>query len=231
MGLRRWDSLLESALGDSRALLLAVVGAVVVCLTGMHPHLHPALRPNWHTRMQVLQVAQQALGMAEARAALVATAPYTKEAVRRLLASSMAAAPAMHAALQHVNHPVGMLMAPPAALPKRGQEAAMANFVAAGVAMLNGERYEDAVKGAFRARENAAGGAWDPSWLGKGTASVRFAYHTHTPFLSFPYHTFFTPSDGTTPWNNFGKWLVPTCCTYASTILYAFSRFSSSAIA
>ena len=56
-----------------------------------------------------MRVAAHRLTDSEARANLVGTAAATKEAVRRLLASVVAAVPATQAALAHVNHPVGQL--------------------------------------------------------------------------------------------------------------------------
>ena len=102
--------------------------------------------------------------------------------MRRLLASTAAATPAVHAALGHLNHPVGLLTTPPLRLPHRGMEGAMEAFAAVGAAYVEagrGARLGALVHSTFqrhglRGGEQPAGVAigWDPQYLGKGTASV-----------------------------------------------------------
>tara|TARA_Y100000766_G_C18907068_1_gene606392 strand:- start:1477 stop:3492 length:2016 start_codon:yes stop_codon:yes gene_type:complete len=183
-GSRGWDTLLESSLAECTALRLVINNAILVALTGMHPYIHPVLRPPWWMRMRTAHIAQQLVSNTESRNAFVATAPATKEAVRRLLASSTAAYPALHAALARVGHPVGHLTTPPLAMPAKGMEGAMSAFVTAGVTMATtkGISYTACVNEAFSKHaacaantENGGSSAivgWDFSWLGKGTASV-----------------------------------------------------------
>ena len=101
----------------------------------MH-HLHPALRLPWWLRFRALRVLQDEMGSGAVRGLLVDGALYTKEAVRRLLASTVAATPAVHAALGRLNHPVGLLTTPPLRLPHRGMEGAMEAFAAVGAAYV-----------------------------------------------------------------------------------------------
>ena len=183
-GSRGWDTLLDSSLADCPALRLVVGNAALIALTAMHPYLHPALRPPWWMRMRVAHIAQQLVSNGDSRAAFVTTAPATKEVMRRLLASSTATSPALHAAMTRVEHPVGHLTTPPLAMPARGMEGAMAAFVTAGIAMATTEKasYAACVSSAFSRHEACSGSAenansqtgisWDFSWLGKGTASV-----------------------------------------------------------
>lgn len=178
-GSRGWNSMLDLALKESMATRIVVGNAVVVALGGMHPFLHPALRAPWNLRMRATRVAQHRLTDLEVRAALVGTATATKEATRRLLASTMQAVPAMHAAFVHVGHPVGVMRSPPMDMPHRGMEAAMAAFVDAGLAMCSPHAdvsYAAAISAGFRGGEGGASAhvdmGWDSSWLGKGTASV-----------------------------------------------------------
>lgn len=170
-GSRGWDTLLDSALGESTGARSIVAGAMVVALSALHPHLHPALRPPWPLRMRTMRVAAHRLTDSESRAQLVATAPATKEGVRRLLATAMAASPASHAAFAHVSHPVGLLTSPPVALPARGMEGAMASFVRAGLVLADPAgplSYAAAVNGVFvsEGAEASGGPEWEPPWLG-----------------------------------------------------------------
>ena len=137
-GARGWDSLLESALTDSTALRIVLSGAMTVSLVGLHPHVHPALRPPWWLRVRILHVLQTHMNF-DVKTSLVEVASLTKEAVRRLLASTVAATPALHAALAKVGHPVGLLTTPPLRLPHRGMEGSAEAFVAAGEALAHAE--------------------------------------------------------------------------------------------
>ena len=184
-GSRGWDSLLEQSLADSVPLRIVLSGAILVCLTCMHPHLHPALRPPWHARMRVLHVCQHTLATTETRSDFSATAYATKEVIRRLLCGSVAASPAMHAALAKVSHPVGHLTSPPVSLPAKGMEAAMIAFAVAGQRLADPEfkgPYREAVSDAFAKQQSKEQLAmkWQVSWLGKGTASV----HQQIPLVS-----------------------------------------------
>lgn len=159
-----------------------VCNAVVIALSGMHPFLHPALRSPWNLRMRTARVAQHCLTDSEARVALVSTAYATKEAVRRLLASTVQAAPAMQMAFAQVGHPVGLMIAPPIGMPARGMEAAMAAFVDSGLALCstsNDLSYHLAINSYFSSQTNNADETdqadqanqpsieWDAPWLGQ----------------------------------------------------------------
>jgi len=177
-GSRGWNTLLDTALQESTAARSVVANAMVIALSGMHPFLHPVLRPPWNLRMRIMRVAQHRLTDSEARAALVATAAPTKEAVRRMLASTVQAVPATQAAFAHVRHPVGLLLSPPMHLPARGMEGAMATFVGAGMALMERQTnvpYAVTVNTWFRQRDTSddeeTSIGWEAPWLGKGTAS------------------------------------------------------------
>ena len=189
--------MLDSALQDSMSARCIVTNAVVVALSGMHPYLHPALRPPWNVRMRITRVAQHGLVDSDARAALVGTAAATKEAVRRMLASVMCAAPAMQAGFACVGHPVGLLLSPPLNMPARGMEGAMAAFVHAGVAMAASLPFVEAVRAAFRLSADGEKGndatdagdekkavEWDAPWLGMCQLDFEprpLAPHIHIP--------------------------------------------------
>tara|TARA_X000001036_G_scaffold86643_1_gene78691 strand:+ start:114 stop:2750 length:2637 start_codon:yes stop_codon:yes gene_type:complete len=173
-GQRGWNTLLETSLRDSTGVRYVISSAIHVCLAGMHAHLHPSKRPRWPERMRILHTALQLTTSVSLQQLFCATAGATKEAVRRLLAGSVAAAPALLNALAHVSHPVGQLRAPPTHLPAVGMESAMLCFLQAGQAMAEGASYHDAVSSAFA--EDGPQGCnpcgWVSGWLGKGTASV-----------------------------------------------------------
>lgn len=184
-GSRGWNTLLNSALEESMATRLTITNTLVIALSGMHPHLHPAMRPPWWMRQRMCRVAQHALTDASSRKALTETAAATKEAVRRLLSSTVSSSLAMFAALAYVGHPVGHLTTPPSALPAVGMEGAMSAFVHAGIRLMECQTpeasYTHIVNDSFEqhlAREDddvthvqQTAVVWDAPWLGKGTAS------------------------------------------------------------
>lgn len=170
-GSRGWDTVLKASLGDAGARSV-VTHALSVCLTGMHPQLHPATRPEWKTRMMTLRLASFATPH------LVAASAHVKEAMRRSIASIMAVTPAAHAAMASLGHPVRHLHQPPVQFPHAGMEGAMAAFVDAGVTIShtpNPGSMSVVLAAAFRGRQaeqsTDAGDdlrqeIWDPSWLG-----------------------------------------------------------------
>lgn len=170
-GARGWDTLLETALKDSMCSRVVVASAVTIALSGMHPFLHPALRPPWADRMRIQRTAAHTLTDTDVRPLLVGTAASTKEAVRRLLATTVAAVPATAAAFASVKHPIGLMPSPPLRRPHPGLEAAMATFVRAGMLTTgpNPKPYTEAIEACFRplgAEEAPVAIEWELSWLG-----------------------------------------------------------------
>lgn len=159
------------------ACRLIVGNATVVALSAMHPHLHPTFRPPWQYRMRIQAIAAQEMSDRDSRSNLVSTAVATKEAVRRMLATTMTASPAMFNALRRLGHPVGLLTSPPTAMPHKGMEGAMVAFVFAGLELQrtggdpkDARTYVQTVQYAFDHMGSAGSGmgfAWDASWLGK----------------------------------------------------------------
>jgi len=175
-GARGWDTVLEEALKHAGAAAI-VRHALFVCLTGLHPQLHPCQREPWSRRLVALRATRRQLGRKE----IGHVATQTKEAMRRCLASMLAVDPAMHAALSSLGHPVRHLHQPPCALPHRGMEGSMTAFAEAGAAMSRRDANESdaglvrTLVGAFARRhvdDGAEAGrasdgvAWDPSWMG-----------------------------------------------------------------
>jgi len=112
---------------------LVVANAVVVAMSTLHPFLHPCLRPPWAVRMRIMRTVQVHLMDVNVKQSLSASAASTKEAVRRMLASTMTTVHATHAAFGRVGHPVGYLTSPPMAMPACGMEGAMVAFLKAGL--------------------------------------------------------------------------------------------------
>ena len=169
-GQRGWDSVLKVTL-EHEGIRSIVSHSVLVCLTGMHPQLHPAMRRPWRERMHVLRAAKHALADNEE---VFKSALYVKEAVRRCLASTMRASAATHAALSAVGHPVRHLHQPPFQFPHRGMEGSMCAFAKAGV-LLPTSGLVAALEAGFKEREvdqatvdssGLGGFAWYSSWLG-----------------------------------------------------------------
>jgi len=170
---RSWDTVLKDAMVHA-GVRSVVLHSIAVCLTGMHPQLHPTTRPCWKARMMALRMANLS------QDAVVASAQYVKEAVRRTIASIMATTPATHAALASLGHPVRHLHQPPTQFPHTGMEGAMAAFADAGKLLAGAssappESIQAVVAAAFRGRQldpdadsndDAQQEIWDPSWLG-----------------------------------------------------------------
>ena len=183
-GARGWDTVLKDAL-EHPGSRQVVMHAVHTCLLGLHPQLHPTQRPNWKERMRILRL------MPQVNADIKSVAALAKEAVRRLLASTMASSPAMHTALSMAGHPVRHLLQPPAQFPHPGMEAAMSAYADAGKMLTYGSQWPHCFRRAFelRARTDKPddpdeegefdGLTWDAGWLGKGTADV----HARQPLV------------------------------------------------
>ena len=184
-GARGWDTVLQSALETSGVRTL-LHDMVKTCLTGMHPQLHPSMRPPWQSRMSILRVAQSQL---TDRQDLVRAACQVKDAVRRALASMFACDAALHAALSSLGHPVRHLHQPPMRLPHVGMEAAMLAFARAGSALATGDgadqKLSHTLKRAFAESDETAGEgasgpmAWNQSWLGAPQCNSN--HHDSTP--------------------------------------------------
>lgn len=184
-GARGWDTVLKDALEHTGSRII-VMHAVHTCLTGLHPQLHPAMRPDWKMRMKIRRLAPQS------NSEIKAVAAYIKEPMRRCLAATMAASPAMHTALSLAGHPVKHLLQPPAQFPHIGMESAMSAYADAGRMLAKGSQWPHCLKRAFEIRAaddrpddpddevSYEGLAWQAGWLGKGTADV----HARQPLVS-----------------------------------------------
>ena len=170
-GARGWNPVLEASL-KVPGIRRIVTREFEICLTGLHPQLHPALRPNWKRRYAVMRVAAERCANEKTNGDILSLAVQTKEVMRRLLASTMSNCMAMHVALSELGHPVRHLHQPPMQLPNAGMEAAMAAFTQAGLALADNPPSSlfEVVNFRFaRAQRRVDGLQWVMGWLGKGT--------------------------------------------------------------
>lgn len=177
-GARGWDTVLAVAVA-STSIRHVLYRELEVCLTGMHPQIHPSLRPSWDQRLKISRVCADVL-VGESASDVVKLHVEMKEVVRRLVASTMAAAPAMHAAMSRLGHPVRHLLEPPSRFPTSGMEAAMAAFAVSGARMINQARLPglfDCVSAEFAVAKSMGIGNlhWSVGWLGKGTCDTHSA--------------------------------------------------------
>lgn len=160
-GSRGWESVLAAAMENAGSRSI-VIHAVIVCLIGLHPQIHPSHRPDWRARLRILRLAPSKTSE------INAVAVHVKEAIRRFVASIMAGSLAMHTALSLAGHPVRHLTQPPATFPHAGMDKAMSNFADAGIRMTNGETWPSCLSDAFGTSDDS----YKYGWLGKGTANV-----------------------------------------------------------
>ncbi len=178
---RGWETLLEQTVPKSTCLRTIVGRALAVSCSGLHECVHPALRAPWPRRHAAgKRVFLQTSG--ERLPALVAGATTAaREAVRRLVVTTVACMPATARALALGGHPMRMLNAPPLCAPAPGVEACAECFAAAMAALLDhpGTELGDALTSAFDEPLPSPRQKYDAGWLGKGSAPVA----TVVPFV------------------------------------------------
>ena len=195
-GGRGWEPVLQTSL-KIPGVRRIVTREFEICFAGLHPHLHPSLRPDWKARHAIIHVTTEMLANEKTVNDVSHAAVYSKEVVRRLLASTLAELPAMHGAMILLNHPTKHLLTPPLELPHHGMVASMLAFVEAGKALADAAAnaagaelsMSTAIKNAFAAlaiQPNRAqappvvsttpakypGLKWSLGWLGKGGSDV-----------------------------------------------------------
>ena len=192
-GARGWNSILESALQESVATRHVIVNAVIVGLLGMHPMIPPSKRAPWNERMTTYRALQHILLDSSVKATLILTASATKEAIRRMIATFLAASPALLEGLSVMNKSVLFLRGPPEVIPSKGLLRLSAALARAGLAVskavtstrgqiVNADAYTAILNQEFRSSVQGTGsnggdkrdkrdkgdkGVWDGSWLGK----------------------------------------------------------------
>lgn len=175
-GARGWEPVVANMLRSSVAKRI-ICKEMIVCLSGLHPQLHPSLRPDWKTRLAIVKSTELFLSTEDSNSDLSKASSYVKEVSRRLVASVMASSMAMHASLSSMSHPSRHLNQPPMNFPARSFEASMAAFVMTGfkISQSTTERlhlYKLLHESFQEAQESSSRLCWTTGWLGKGTVNI-----------------------------------------------------------
>lgn len=177
-GSRGWEPVVQSSLKSSISKRV-MVNEFELCLCGMHPQLHPALRPSWKSRHLILKACSSLLHSDESNKLMEHCSLYLKEVVKRCVASVMSNMPAMHVSLSCLCHPVKHLCQPPTRLPNSSMEAAMAALAQSGEQLVSQTDCNEVrdlttiLDTNFRLAADCKHGLqWNVGWLGKGTVSV-----------------------------------------------------------
>lgn len=186
-GVRGWDRILNSVVGLLTTRTL-VFEHLAVCLSGLHPQLHPGARLPWPARMDVLDVVARV--NQSQRVEFGNGAHLLKEVFRRAIASLVAASTATRAALVPLAHPIRHLHEPPFALPHKGMHAAMVAFVEAGAKLVAPKTagveesdfahlekslecaFDEASRPVAPTHRSARYPYWS-DWLGRGTTEIK----------------------------------------------------------
>jgi len=182
---RGWQALLTELVPKSTCARTVVGRALVVCCTGMHETAHPAFRLHWLRRSTALKRVFRECSSRSFPDLVTSATSATREAMRRLLATTVSCMPAATRALALVTHPLRMLQAPPLCAPAPGAEACAECFAAATRSFLSGgwmhaDDLPAALANAFDEPLVSPRQKYDPTWLGKGSAPVV----TPTPFVA-----------------------------------------------
>ena len=116
---RGWDVLLSQFVPKSTCVRTIVGRALAVSCTGMHENVHPALRLPWRRRHVALKLLFRECTSKRLPELTKTATTATREAVRRLLMSTVACMPAATRALALSSHPIRMLQAPRSAPQRR----------------------------------------------------------------------------------------------------------------
>lgn len=211
---RGWESTFEQDVAKSTCLRNIVGRALIVSCTGLHQCVNPALRAPWRPRHTVAKrVASDCLG-GKLPALLACATSAGREAVRRLLMTTVACAPAMTRALGLAANPIRIMQSPPLCAPAAGAEGCAECFAAAmrelcdmgrsgdGVEEFEHDAVAMALVRAFDQPAPSPRQKYDATWLGKGsspraplvpfvqTAGALFAQAFRANFLPLWLHAF-----------------------------------------
>jgi len=172
-GARGWNSVLESSM-KTAGVKRIITREYELCLSGMHPQIHPAMRPDWKHRFTIIRLASEKCSNDATNSCILDLPVQSKEVIKRMLASVMSNSIAMHTALSALGHPVRHLHQPPMALPHKGMESAMVAFVDAGLDLCVEEKsLSCAISSSFDiASKKTDNFQFFAGWLGKGTIDV-----------------------------------------------------------
>jgi hypothetical protein len=188
-GSRGWDSVVKQSLDKSDGVRRICCNALVVSMTGMNSCIHPAIRLHWTKRLQVANSLLVCLPVNEIAVFAQKCIVEFKEAIRRMVSNCTSSSLATAAALLYLKHPVALLEPCRLGVPCAGLESSSTAFALAGKAFAESMCKADiatCVKNAFSTQSKPACDTeeatqhliWNPSYLGKGTASVNLAQYT-----------------------------------------------------
>lgn len=114
-GSRGWDASLKSSLANdgSQWVLHTLFKA---CLTGMHPQLHPSMRPDWTQRALILRLLDAHVPAPTLNDVLTSCSSAVKECVRIYMASVLDVSPATRTGLARTTNSLGALRSAPTSL-------------------------------------------------------------------------------------------------------------------
>ena len=142
---RGWASTLSGILKKHAGVRYAIVDAIVVCVTGLHPCLAPGDRPSSSFRLSSDRLVRLALA-GDAGVELMCRHPsIVKEATRRMLCGVVSNDIALRNAALRVGNPVGRLVAPPGDVPSPGMLESMARLAHVGADLVRATAPTDGV--------------------------------------------------------------------------------------
>ena len=171
-GARGWEPVVQNAIKDSVGKRV-LIKELEICLSGLHPAIHPSLRPNWKHRFNVFHTTGTLLWDTECHHELQKSSLYLKDAMKRFVGTMLSNAPAMCTSLACFAHPCVQLQQPPFCFCHIGLETAMVSFVMASKDIVDGAPLSNALEKQFYASTiSTTAMKWAAGWLGKGTINV-----------------------------------------------------------
>ena len=135
-GTRGWEATLASATNkDVDGVVRVCMHALGVALAGMHPALHPAVRPPWGERLAVTRLWRMQLHRDEFKEVALGAPTVLKEVLRLHLAAVLHEDAATLEALRATGQTAGQLLLPPRSLPATPFLSAMHRLVELGAEM------------------------------------------------------------------------------------------------
>ena len=134
-GSRGWDGALETATSNEHTRTVCTK-AFLSCMIGMHPQIHPASRPKWEDRVEIVSIMKSNYSARQLHVVLKKCTVATKECMRIYACSIMDDIPATRAALAHAGHLIGGLRSCPYGMPPMSLQAAAHCMVSSGMDVL-----------------------------------------------------------------------------------------------
>ena len=128
---RGWEASAVALIKSYELVRCVMCDILKMALTGMHPNLHPSLRPSWTRRTEICHAVDQCM---KARADLVITKAHSavKEAIRIVISAYIAEMPSVLAACTESGNCLSALTSVPFAFPVASAMAAAQHLVMTG---------------------------------------------------------------------------------------------------